>query len=149
MSEMLGNQYFLTRKYALAARELESALVKDPRSKIIQRKLIICFIQTGNIERAKELFLNLVQQDITFIVESDPIIDDCPCPELVNDVEAQITSEKNSPSYLVKMGMLWLYCDIKKSIYYFTNLQKLEPNNQLAKTVLFHLKSYILNKEVS
>ncbi|MFZ5518921.1 MAG: tetratricopeptide repeat protein [Candidatus Zhuqueibacterota bacterium] len=148
MSEMLGNQYFLTRKYALAARELESALVKDPRSKVIRRKLIICFIQTGNIDKAEELFLDLVQQDVSFIIESDPIIDDCPCPELVNDVEAQIAGEKNSPSYMLKLGMLWLYCDIRKSIHYFTSLQKIEPNNQMVKIVLFHLKSFLLSKEV-
>lgn len=149
MSEMLGNHYFLARKYSLATRELESALSKDPSNKHIRRKLIICYVQTRKISRAKELFYHLVKQDISFIVETDPIIDDCPCPELVYDLEEQLEDDKNFPEYLMKLGIIWLYCDIKKSIHYFNILQTIEPNDKIIKEILFHLTSYVLKKEVS
>lgn len=149
MSEMLGNQYFLARKYALAEIELGNALAKDPENKGIRRKLIICNLQKGNIERALKFFISLVEEDINFIANSDPVRDDCPCPELVYDVEAQIDSNTNSLDYNLRLGMLWLYCDIKKSIQYFNLCQKLAPDNPVITKILSRLKTYLFEEELS
>ena len=68
MSEMLGNQYFLARKYSLAAEQLEKALFNDPGSKGIRRKLVVCYTQTGDIDKALQLFLSLIKEDIDFVI---------------------------------------------------------------------------------
>jgi tetratricopeptide (TPR) repeat protein len=149
MSEMLGNQYFLARKYTLAEIELGNALAKDPENKGILRKLIICNVQKGNNERALKFFLSLVEEDISFIADSDPVMDDCPCTELVYDLEAQIDSDKNSLDYNLRLGMLWLYCDTKKSIQYFETCQKIAPANPMIKKILSQLKTYLFQGELS
>jgi hypothetical protein len=147
MSEMLGNQYFLARKYSLAATELEKALLKEPTNKCIRRKLIICNIQKGNINRALELFVSLIEEDIYFIIDADPIRDDCPCPELVYDLETQIEDYKHTLDYNLKLGMIWLFCDIKKSIHYFNECQRLDTENHFVKKILSYLSLNLLEKE--
>lgn len=144
---MLGNQYFLARKYSLAADELEKALFKDPASKGIRRKLIICEIQSGNINRALDLFISLVEEDAAFIINADPILDDCPCPELVYDMEAQFTDNKDSLNYHLKLAMIWLYCDVNKSLHYFNLSLEMNGENKSIKKVLNRLALYLLEEE--
>ncbi len=144
---MLGNQYFLARKYSLAADELEKALSKNPTSKGIRRKLIICEIQHGNINRALELFVSLVEEDVAFIIDADPIMDDCPCPELVYDMEEQFSDNKNSLDYHLKLAMIWLYCDVNKSLQYFNLSLSMNGDNDLIKKIINHLTSYLLKQE--
>ena len=147
MSEMLGNQYFLARKYDLAARELQHALINEPQSKAIRKKLIICEVQRGKLKRALELFLDLVMKDVSSIVKTDPILDDCPCPELVYDIEVNIKDHKSSSNYILKLAMLWLYCNIKKSIQYFNDYQKVNPNNPHITNILSQLTKYLLEHD--
>lgn len=149
MSEMLGNQYFLARKYLLATRELEDALKKQPQNKVIRRKLVICNAQCGELERALDLFVALIEEDIEVIVKSDPIFDDCPCPELVYDLESQIDSYQNLLTYNLKLGIFWLYCDINKSIHYFNEYQRLKPHNEQVEKILAILNSYLTSSASS
>lgn len=118
MNEMLGNQYFLSRNYAQARIELEQALEQHPDSTSIKKKLIICHIQTSSIQRALDLFLEVIAQDIHSIIDTDPIFDNCPCPQLIyemeNSLEVSTTEEMN-----LALGMLWLFCDINESLKYF------------------------------
>jgi len=144
MSEMLGNQYFMTRKYSLAADELKKALSKDPTNKWIRRKLIICEIQNGDINKALDLFVSLVEEDVAFIIYADPIIDDCPCPELVYDMEEKFYDNKNSLDYHLKLAMIWLYCNVKKSLHYFNLSLNIDRDNKLIKKIINHLTSYLL-----
>jgi len=78
MSEMLGNQYFMARNYFAALSELEKVFEKNPTNKSLKRKLIICYTQTNDLEKALILFNELVEEDIEFIIEADAIKDDCP-----------------------------------------------------------------------
>lgn len=141
MSEMLGNQYFLARKYGQAEKELEAALAKKPGHKGIRRKLIVCHTQTGAIQKAMVQFLSLITEDIDFIINTDPIADDCPCPELVFDLEKQKEENKLSPDYFAILGMLWLFCDLTRSIRYFHSAQELAPEDVMFKTILTYLKA--------
>lgn len=141
MSEMLGNQYFLARKYKPASAELEKALNRNPKSKKIRRKLIICYAQTCNVNRALDLFISLIKEDIDFIINIDPIADDCPCPELVYELEKIKSNDLNSLDYYLISGILWLYCDLKKSIDNFHEAQKLDSENAQLKYILLKLTS--------
>lgn len=149
MSEMLGNQYFLARKFDLAKIELQSALQKDPKNKGIRKKLIICYTQTGEISKAQELFLSLIKEDVHFIVNTDPIDDDCPCPELVFDMEKEIVNNKNSKNFFSMLGILWLYCDQNKSVHYFEEAQKLDQKDPVLKSILTFLKSLQIKVQIN
>ncbi|MDP1676219.1 MAG: hypothetical protein Q8L88_05080 [Bacteroidota bacterium] len=123
MNEMLGNQYFLARNYTQAEKELETALAHKPLSVAIKKKLIICHIQTHTITRAVDLFIDVITQDIHSIIDTDPIFDNCPCPQLVLDMENTIDTKDENERKLA-LGMLWLYCDIEPAYKYFLSINK-------------------------
>lgn len=148
MSEMLGNHYFLARKYLLATKELEDALKKQPQNKSIRRKLVICNAQCGELDRALELLVSLIEEDIEFITKSDPIFDDCPCPELVYELQSQIDGFNNLVTSNLKLGIFWLYCDINKSIHYFNEYQKVKPDKLLVIKVLSILNSHLVSRNL-
>jgi pentatricopeptide repeat protein len=136
MDEMLGNHYFLSRNYGRAAELLEKALRDDPKNKPIRRKLIICFAQTGHVDKALSVFLSLIKEDIDFVINTDPIDDDCPCPELVFDMEHGNPNIQSSLDTSMVLGMLWLYCNLHKSHEYFTQASHLDSNDKMIKSVL-------------
>ena len=136
MDEMLGNHYFLSRNYSRAAQLLEKASRIDPKNKPIRRKLIICFAQTGRIDNALTVFLSLIKEDIDFIIDTDPVDDDCPCPELVFEMEhGNINNDQSLDSTMV-LGILWLYCNLHKSFEYFTQAAKMDKNNKMIKSIM-------------
>jgi len=136
MDEMLGNHYFLSRNYGRAAELLEKALRDDPKSKPIRRKLIICFAQTGHVDKALAVFLSLIKEDIDFVINTDPIDDDCPCPELVFDMEHHKSNINPSLDSNLVLGMLWLYCNLHKSFEYFTQASNLDKDDKMIKSIL-------------
>jgi tetratricopeptide (TPR) repeat protein len=79
MFEMLGNQLFLVRNYSRAMEMLEKALWEDPKNKYVRRKLIICYTQTGDLDQALKNLLWFLKKDIHFIIDIDPVAEDCPC----------------------------------------------------------------------
>lgn len=140
MSEMLGNQYFMARKYSEAEEVFLECLRKDTDNVLIKKKLIICFTQTGQIENALRLFEQFVDSNIDIILSTNPVIDDCPCPELVYDLEKNINSVEEINSKELILGILWLYCNIEKSIKYFDDAVKLMPGNEIILRILNKLK---------
>jgi tetratricopeptide (TPR) repeat protein len=149
MSEMLGNQYFMARNFFDAISELEKVFEKNPLNKSLKRKLIICYTQTNDLKKALLLFEELVQEDINFIIEADPIKDDCPCPELVKELD-----NPNSTPYfedkfdnLVCQGIIWLYCDVTKSYEYFKQAQQLNSQNQVINSILEKIENYIIEHQ--
>ena len=147
MSEMLGNQYFLARNYARAASELHDALKSDSKNKAIRRKLIICYTQIDEITKALDTFISLIKEDIEFIINTDPISDDCPCPELVYDMEQKLDNNQKSLDFNLILGMLWLYCNVEKSFYYFNRVLQIDPDYTKVKVVLALLNSRTVDEE--
>lgn len=139
MSEMLGNQYFLARKYCEAMEQLEEALLLDPANKPIKKKLIICFILSRKFQTALSLFEQLIIEDIAFIMDSDPYRDDCPCPKIIYEFENNVSTIEEYDRLLI-LGVLWLYCDIEVSIKYFEKVVELDKNNTTTNRILRKLK---------
>ncbi|MGE5497638.1 MAG: hypothetical protein ACM3Q2_06205, partial [Syntrophothermus sp.] len=81
ISEMLGSQYFMVRKYLAASKEFERALQADVKNYVVMKKLVICYTQINRPLDAMELFYKLISHDIGIIINTDPIAVDCPCPE--------------------------------------------------------------------
>ncbi len=123
MREMLASQYFITRKYDMAALELEKAMSDNPASKSIKKKIIICYIQTKQIKKAFDIFNGLVKDDPFFIVNTDIVADYCPCPDLIYEYENALDVSEDHTHRLI-LAMLWLYCDVDESIKYFELLKK-------------------------
>ena len=135
MSEMLGNQYFLARNYASAAKNLQYALDIEPLNKPVRKKLIICYSQVGEIQKALNIFFNLIVEDIDCIINTDPVGDDCPCPELVTHYGTILPYEENSSDLKMMLGMLWLYCDTNKSLSFFKSVEKIKPEDKRIKSI--------------
>ena len=148
MSEMLGNQYFLARNYANAAKNLQYALDIDPLSKPVRKKLVICYLQIGEIQNALNIFYNLILEDIDCIINTEPVSDDCPCPKLVAHYGTIIPYEENSADLKIMLGMLWLYCDINKSLSFFKSAEKMKPDDELIKSIssIIENKLSLINK---
>lgn len=119
MSEMLGNRYFIARKFSKAIPYLEAALTETPQSAKIKRKLIICYIQTGHFDDAFRLLYEVINSDPKVILETDLYYDDCPCVELIPQWQAKEPEAANKMELYEVLGMLYLYCDIDKAIEYF------------------------------
>ncbi len=136
MSEMLGNRYFLTRQFNKATFYLEKALRAHPHSHEIKKKLVICYIQNGKIEQALSIFHDLVNQDANIIIDTDPYYDDCPCQEIIPGWE-RLAKHDNFPQHLTLiLGMLYLYCDLNKSILYLRKAHQENPDNSKISSVL-------------
>jgi len=139
---MLGNQLFLARKYSQATENLELALEKDPQNLAIKHKLVICYTQIGQIDKALSIFISILRKNVDFIINTDPLDDDCPCPELVLELEKKLCENRDSLDYQLIMGMLWLYCSIEKSLQYFLKAQQIMPQNQEVNSILKILNNY-------
>jgi tetratricopeptide (TPR) repeat protein len=143
MSEMLGNQFFMARNYPAAERELEEVFIKDPFNRSVKKKLVVCYTQTGKIKEAINIFSELINEDIEFIINTDPILDDCPCPELVEKIENESIFFENPYEHNLTLGILWLYCDEKKSLEFFRKLHDLEPNNDLINQTIQKIELFL------
>lgn len=142
MYEMLGNQLFLARKYSQAAENLKLALDKNPENLTVKRKLVICYAKTGKVEKALELFLSILRVNIDFIVNTDPQADDCPCPELTSEMEKKLNENRESLDYQLILGILWLYCNVDKSITYFRKAQEMAPRISTLNAIVKILNNY-------
>ena len=141
MSEMLANQFFLARNYAAAAEQLKDALLCDPHNKAMRKKLVICLNESGEIRKAVTHFISLIKEDADCIINTDPVADDCPCPELIYEAERYLQDNQNSIDFTLRLGMLWLYCDITESMRYFQKANTLAPKDGDIKTILTLLKT--------
>ena len=149
MSEMLGNQYFMARKFAASVPEFEEALAKTLDNKMIRKKLIICYTQVGQIQRAFQLFHSLIKEDIDFIANTDVIADDCPCPELVTNLSQHEESLKSTNDEFLKLGILWLYCNSDKSLEHFVRAKANNPGNELINSAIKIISAYLNDKHRS
>jgi hypothetical protein len=116
---MLANQYFLTRKYEQAQSILDMLLAQQPDNLGVKKKLIICCTQTGHTDYAEKLFLEVLRENPFIIIDTDPRSEDCPCPELVKDMEQRFDATRPTVVELNQLGILYLYCDPKASLNCF------------------------------
>lgn len=139
MEEMLANQYFMMRKYNLAAKELEQIFYVTHNKKLA-KKLIICYTQINKPREALDLFLSIISTDIELIIDTDPQADDCPCPVLVTNIEDDIVTYENEFTKFYVLGILLLYCNKDASIKYFERAKQKNPSESKIDRILDILK---------
>ncbi|NOX88538.1 MAG: tetratricopeptide repeat protein [Calditrichaeota bacterium] len=140
MSEMLANRYFISRKFDKAVPIFEKELEKGRETDKIKKKLIVCYIAVGLIDEAFDLFFEIVGRDPLSIINTDPYWDDCPCPEMINDWEQDEGKPVSSPRDFLILGMLYLYCDLEKSIFYLEKALELKDHFLKLNSVIRKLK---------
>lgn len=143
MSEMLGNQYFMARNYSAALPELEECLIKNSDNRFVRKKLIVCYTQTGRVQKALDEFYKVIKDNINFIIDTDPVKEDCPCPELVSKLEEYSISNIESLDYNIMSGIIWLYCDASKSLHYFEKAALIEPENKRLTEIISMIEEYL------
>lgn len=148
MSEMLGNQYFLSRNYQLAASVYSKVHDLEPNNLIIVKRMIICYTQIGEMDKAFDYFYDLVKKDISIIINTDPIADDCPCPELTERYGKILPYENNSMDLKLLLGILWLYCDSEKSLQFFDQLSKEVPQEKKYKEIFLIINKYLNHPKI-
>jgi len=147
VSEMLGNQYFLAKKYASAAGNFVQTLLEDPQNKAVRKKLIICYTQTGDIKKALDVFLELITEDMDFVTNTDLKEDACPCPELIAKYGTVLPYENNSTDLRIMLSILWLYCDAEKSFEFFKSLHDENIENEKISSVVKILENQLINRK--
>ncbi len=145
MSEMLANSYFISRNFAKALPLFEKELQSGKDSEKIKKKLIICYLALGRVEEAFHLFYELVSRDPDTIINTDPYWDDCPCPEMVRTFEGNRDVDMESARISLTLGMLYLFCDLNRSIRYFEKAAMSDPKNLKLRSLLQKLKSRSTN----
>lgn len=145
MSEMLANQYFLVRNFISAKSIYENILEKDPLNKSIKKKLTICYVTTDEIDKALNVFLSLIKEDVDFVINTDIKSEDCQCPELISQIENEEILFNDEKEKITALGILWLYCNLDKSFEY---IKEAELNNPDDKRIS-EIKSILINKLVS
>ena len=141
MSEMLGNYHFLNRNYSLALSELENSFLKTPTDICTRKKLIVCYTQTKNLNKAVDLFLELLEEDAGCIINTKPEEDGCPCPGLVSELESRKIERSNQYELFVELGILWLYCNIESSVSYFVKAYQINSSDKRLTQIIQILNS--------
>lgn len=136
MNEMLANYQFLVRNYQNAVTELIDVVSKNPLNKKARKKLIICFTQTNQLGKALDLFVKLINEDMDFVMNTNPGVEDCPCPELVTKLENGEIKRIDKYELYTELGILWLYCNTEKSLKNFKKAFEINPNNELIKIAI-------------
>jgi len=147
VSEMLGNQYFLSKKYDNAAINFKQTLLEDPQNKSVRKKLIICYTQIGEINKALDTFVDLIKEDMDFVTNTNIKEDACPCPELIAKYGTVLPYENNSTDLRIMLSILWLYCDANKSLEFFKSLLDENKENEKISSVAKIIENSLKTKQ--
>jgi len=143
---MLGNQYYITKKFNLALSEFEKVLLKHPKNNCAKKKLVICNIKLGLIRKAFDDFYYLLMNNINCLLKCDFAKDECPCVEIIYDIESY-QCKLNDFEKNLALGMLWISLNIEESIEYFNKVLNYERKFRKIFNVITKLNQ-IHNKKI-
>jgi len=123
MCDMLGNHYFRIKQFSLAQEEFENVIEKNPLNNTIKKKLIICYTQTNNIDKALDMLTEVLNDDINTIIRTDQAEENCPCTELISETYEKLKNDYTEKNKTI-LSILLLFCDVKKSYKNFKLLNK-------------------------
>ena len=138
MSEMLGNHYFISRNFFLAEKTYEKLHIYNSSNPKVLKKLIICYTQTHKIGKALQYLLVLMAKDMSTILENNRNDEDCPCNDLIFNIENDEIKYSTEEEKYTALAILWLYCNHKTSLNYFQMALNENPQNRnLIKMISF------------
>ncbi|MCG8607594.1 hypothetical protein MJD09_21745 [bacterium] len=148
MERMLGNQYFMARRFEDAIPCFENALRKTPSDPGIMKHLIGCYVMTGNIEGALHNLGDLLARGIAKGID--------PLPDAEEDAFRQMLAEwyRKPPrtqsrfEYLLSIAILTLLCEPELAPAYFKEAQKLAPKHELLREISEKVTSHNADLEI-
>lgn len=132
---MLGNQSFITEKYRDAAEIYEEVLANNPRNYFVKKKLMICCIKTGNVHKAFEIFLNLMDENVETLLNKNSKEIRTLNYKMIYEIEnydSNLTGSKRA----MALGILWFSFDTRKSGGYFNDVLSGNPNSSKLRKVI-------------
>lgn len=145
MYEMLANQYFLARNFTGALAIFEKLVTSRKVTREVHKKLIICYTETNQLDKALLYFNKLIKKDITLIVNTDIEDEDCPCMEIIEKVHQNPQKYENDFNINLALGILWLYCSIENSLSYLQKAAEMADGKQTMFSELLEDSINIIN----
>ena len=128
MSEMLANNYFIVRDYA-KAREVFLQLPEPVRDDCrVLKKLILCEIFLSQPYKALHYLLTILRRDPAIIIKIDIDTEDCPCRDLIIELEERAGYSDGDERSILSLAMLWLYCNLQRAMEYLDLIE--DPENK-------------------
>ncbi len=145
MSEMLANNYFIVRNYA-KAKEIFLQLPDELRDECrVMKKLILCEIFLSEPYKALQYLLTILRRDPGIIVKTDIDTEDCPCRDLIIELEERTGYNNGDESNILSLAMLWLYCNLERAVEYIDLIE--DPDSKPGiQEFKFLINNYITNK---
>jgi len=131
MSEMLANQYFMAREFEKANAILEELLDPVHPHPYQLKKLILCNVYLGRIDAALTYFHRLIKTNIRVLTKTNIEDEDCPCKEIIAYIQQGNLDRLPESDKFKALGMLYLYCDVIKSVFYFNKSNQSNRDNEI------------------
>ncbi|MBT4504053.1 MAG: tetratricopeptide repeat protein [Gemmatimonadetes bacterium] len=140
MSEMLANQYFLSGSYERALPLLERFLLNSPDRAYLKNKLLICYLQTDQVDRALEFCLEILRTAPLDLVGSDPCTQRFPCLEQTLQRPGGIPT---TPLELNRLAVINLFCKPETSLRHLRRSLDLKPGQAPIREILSLLEPHV------
>lgn len=109
--------------------------------------MIICYVQTKQLNKALSEFYKIINENIEAIINSNIEEEDCPCPEIIPEIEDdKLFFDENEKN--LALGILWLYCDALKSEYYFLQHQKVNSEDKIISQTIHLIQNHLTQKRL-
>lgn len=148
MSEMLANQYFMARDFEKANMLMEDLLDPVNPKPYQLKKLILCNVYLGKIDAALNYFNKLIRINIRFLTDTKIEEEDCPCKEIIAYVQSGHLDRLPESEKYKALGMLFLYCDVIKSVFYFNKSNQTGSDTEITEIVQFIENSITLKSKI-
>jgi len=122
-------------KFAAAAREFERALANSSHPKGIKKKLIICYTENSEIDKALTLTSEMIREDMSCLTAANAMESDSHCLELISVMEKHFLVERRLQQCLA-LAILWLFIDPLQSIRYFEFARTIDSNDDRVSDIL-------------
>lgn len=141
MDRMLGNQFYLARKFSQAIPYLERVHKKYPKDVQTAEKLILCCVFTSQLERATSFFLNLLKHSALDAGGKESVQNHAKEKELFADWTMNLPGLLSAKERIFALGMIATFFDINLASCYFRKARELDPKDVQVHQILENLKS--------
>ena len=135
MCEMLGNQYFIAENYSEAIRVYTNLITDNKADTEIQKKLIVSYLKTYQINSAMIQFLAILNINRSVTKCNENSDDSCVCREMINEINNNKLENVIGLDRDLMLAMLWYFCDLGQSQKYFQRATILAPDDGQLKKI--------------
>lgn len=135
MCEMLGNQYFIAENYYEAIRVYKNLITDKKANTEIQKKLIVSYLKTYQINSAMIQFLAILNFNRSETKCSENSDEYCVCREMISEINSNKLENVIGLDRDLMLAMLWYFCDAEQSEKYFRRATILVPDDSHLKKI--------------